>query len=122
MRNKVYQQGSRQDVRVPFAEVPLTGDNPAVRLYDTSGPGSDPEVGLPPLRGPWIAERGDVAPVRGGGTPLAGTRPTQLAYARAGTITPEMEFAAIREGVDPAVVRDEIAAGRAVLPANVNHP
>ena len=84
---KVYVEGSRPDVRVPFAEVELTGDNPPVRLYDTSGPGSDPEVGLPPLRGPWIAERGDVAPVRGAGTPLAGVdghRPTQLAYARPG--------------------------------------
>jgi phosphomethylpyrimidine synthase len=97
-------------------------DNPPVRLYDTSGPGSEPEVGLPPLRGPWIAERGDVAPVRGAGTPLAGLRPTQLAYARAGVVTAEMEFVAIREGVAPEFVRDEIAAGRAVLPLNVNHP
>ena len=90
-RCKVYVEGSRPDVRVPFAEVELTGDNPPLRLYDTSGPGSDPEVGLPPLRGPWIAERGDVAPARGAGTPLAGAdgkRPTQLAYARAGVVTP----------------------------------
>ncbi|WP_305786149.1 phosphomethylpyrimidine synthase ThiC [Symbioplanes lichenis] len=125
MRNKVYVEGSRPDIQVPFAEVPLTGDNPPVRLYDTSGPGSDPAVGLPPLRGPWIAARGDVAPVAGAGTPLAGAggaRPTQLAYARAGIVTDEMEFVAIREGVDPALVRDEIAAGRAVLPANINHP
>ena len=122
MRRKVYVEGSRPDLRVPFAEVELSGDNPPVRLYDTSGPGSDPEVGLPPLRGPWIAARGDVAPVAGAGTPLAGARPTQLAYARAGIITDEMEYVAIREGVDPSVVREEIAAGRAVLPANVNHP
>src|SRR5690349_1584794 len=47
---------------------------------------------------------------------------TQLAYARRGEITPEMEFVAVRENVDPEVVRAEIAAGRAVLPANVNHP
>jgi phosphomethylpyrimidine synthase len=47
---------------------------------------------------------------------------TQLAYARRGKITPEMEFVAIRENVSPEVVREEIAAGRAVLPANVNHP
>ncbi|MFL4905509.1 phosphomethylpyrimidine synthase ThiC [Streptomyces sp. MMS24-I2-30] len=47
---------------------------------------------------------------------------TQLAYARRGEITPEMEFVAIRENVSPEVVREEIAAGRAVLPANVNHP
>ncbi|MEU4217988.1 phosphomethylpyrimidine synthase ThiC [Actinoplanes sp. NPDC026623] len=122
MRRKVYVEGSRPDLRVPFAEVELAGDNPPVRLYDTSGPGSDPAVGLPPLRGAWIAERGDVAPVAGAGTPLAGERPTQLAYARAGIVTAEMEFVAIREGVEPEVVREEIAAGRAVLPANINHP
>jgi phosphomethylpyrimidine synthase len=122
MRSKVYVEGSRPDVRVPFAEITLTGDNPPVRLYDTSGPGGDPQIGLAPLRGRWIAERGDVAPVRGAGTPLAGERPTQLRYARAGVITPEMEFVAIRENVDPDLVRSEIAAGRAVLPANVNHP
>jgi phosphomethylpyrimidine synthase len=122
VRRKVYVAGARPDIRVPFAEVELTGDNPPVRLYDTSGPGSDPAVGLPPMRGPWIAERGDVAPLRGPGTPLGGRRPTQLAYARAGVVTPEMGFVAIREGVSPDLVREEIAAGRAVLPANVNHP
>ena len=124
-RRKVYVTGARPDIRVPFAEVELTGDEPPVRLYDTSGPGSDPAVGLPPLRGPWIAERADVAPVRGAGTPLAGRdgrRPTQLAYARAGLTTPEMEFVALREGMPVSVVREEIAAGRAVLPVNVNHP
>ncbi|MFE4371137.1 phosphomethylpyrimidine synthase ThiC [Streptomyces sp. NPDC056835] len=47
---------------------------------------------------------------------------TQLAYARRGDITPEMEYVAIRENVPAEVVREEIAAGRAVLPANVNHP
>ncbi|RFS82371.1 phosphomethylpyrimidine synthase ThiC [Actinomadura spongiicola] len=47
---------------------------------------------------------------------------TQRAYARRGEITPEMEFVALREGVAPEFVRDELAAGRAVLPANVNHP
>ncbi|MEU9577823.1 phosphomethylpyrimidine synthase ThiC [Streptomyces chilikensis] len=47
---------------------------------------------------------------------------TQLVYARRGEITPEMEFVALRENVSPEVVREEIAAGRAVLPANVNHP
>jgi phosphomethylpyrimidine synthase len=122
MRRKVYVEGSRPDITVPFAEVDLAGDNPPFRLYDTSGPGSDPQAGLPPLRGGWIAERGDVAPSAGPGTPLKGRRPTQMAYARAGVITPEMEFVAIREGVDADLVRAEIAAGRAVLPANVNHP
>ncbi|NED02084.1 phosphomethylpyrimidine synthase ThiC, partial [Streptomyces sp. SID6648] len=51
-----------------------------------------------------------------------GTAVTQLAYARRGEITPEMEYVAVRENVSPEVVREEIAAGRAVLPANVNHP
>ena len=105
MRRKVYVEGSRPDIRVPFAEVELSGGNPPVRLYDTSGPGSDPD-GRP------------AAAARAGGR----SGRTQLASARAGVVTPEMEFVAIREGVDPEVVRDEIAAGRAVLPANVNHP
>src|SRR5579875_3580709 len=124
--------------------------NPPVRLYDTSGPGADPRAGLPPLRRPWIGARGDVEEIEGrqptarddgravvrgatGGEPFPGTRRrplrarhgspvTQLHYARQGTITPEMEFAAIREGVAPEVVREELAAGRAILPANVNHP
>ncbi|WP_042366748.1 phosphomethylpyrimidine synthase ThiC [Streptacidiphilus neutrinimicus] len=47
---------------------------------------------------------------------------TQLAYARRGIVTPEMEFVALREQMAPDAVREEIAAGRAVLPANVNHP
>lgn len=47
---------------------------------------------------------------------------TQRAYAQRGEITPEMEFVALREGVTPEFVREELAAGRAVLPANVNHP
>ncbi|WP_030259606.1 phosphomethylpyrimidine synthase ThiC [Streptomyces violens] len=47
---------------------------------------------------------------------------TQLAYAQRGEITAEMEYVAVRENCSPEFVRDEIAAGRAVLPANVNHP
>jgi phosphomethylpyrimidine synthase len=51
-----------------------------------------------------------------------GKRVTQMHYARRGEITPEMEFIAIREGVTPELVRDEVARGRAILPANINHP
>jgi len=47
---------------------------------------------------------------------------TQMHYARRGEVTPEMAFVATREGLDPELVRDEIARGRAILPANVNHP
>lgn len=50
------------------------------------------------------------------------TAVTQLAYAKRGEVTPEMEYVAIRESCSAEFVRDEIAAGRAVLPANVNHP
>ena len=53
---------------------------------------------------------------------LRGTAPvTQMHYARRGEVTPEMEFAAVREGMDPEIVRSEVARGRAIIPANVNH-
>ncbi|MCL6637104.1 MAG: phosphomethylpyrimidine synthase ThiC [Alicyclobacillus sp.] len=160
---KVYVTGSRPDIRVPFREIqlsPTTGphgvrSNPPLRVYDTSGPYTDETVivnlqdGLPPLRRPWILERGDVEEYEGrpwrpeddGVKDLAlardllpfglqrrplraqpGRAVTQLAYARRGIITPEMEFAALREGVSPELVRQELAAGRAILPANINHP
>ena len=62
-----------------------------------------------------------------------GRQITQIAYAKAGIITPEMEYVAIRENMNceqlginthitPEFVRNEIAQGRAVLPANINHP
>ncbi|WP_078434621.1 phosphomethylpyrimidine synthase ThiC [Metabacillus halosaccharovorans] len=58
-------------------------------------------------------------------TPLVakkGKRVTQLHYARQGIITPEMEFIAIREQMDPEFVRNEVACGRAIIPSNINHP
>ena len=106
----------RGELRVPVREVPLTNGE-VVTLYDTSGPYTDPDhpldlrTGLPHRRAEWIAAR---KPVNGAAT--------QLAYARAGEITTEMEFVAHREGLPVELVRDEIAAGRAVLPANINHP
>jgi phosphomethylpyrimidine synthase len=123
---KVYVHGSRPDLRVPMREIALSGGNAPLRLYDTSGPAGDPAAGvdvtrgLPPLRQRWIEARGDVD-----GSPRRarpGRRVTQLHYARRGEVTPEMEFVAIREGVAPEVVRDELARGRAILPASVNHP
>ncbi|MFF2039609.1 phosphomethylpyrimidine synthase ThiC [Kitasatospora sp. NPDC058170] len=57
-------------------------------------------------------------PLRGRG----GAAVTQLAYAKRGTVTPEMEFVALREGLAPEFVRAEVARGRAVIPVNVNHP
>jgi phosphomethylpyrimidine synthase len=112
---KAYLTSNRPDIRVPVREVALTSGD-TVSLYDTSGPYTDPEYDgghrMPPLREAWIAERAERTP----------GSVTQRAAARRGEITPEMEFAALREGVSPELVRAEIAAGRAVLPANVNHP
>lgn len=108
--------------------------------------------GLPSLRNGWINEREDteayegrlVRPEDNGFAnetrarekgaeifPDSNRRPlrakqgrnvTQLHYARQGIVTPEMEFIAIREGVDPELVRSEVARGRAIIPANINHP
>src|ERR1035438_5295378 len=67
-RFKTHVPGHRPDVQVPFIEVALGSAEDhvdAVRLYDTSGPGSDPTSGLPPLRDPWIAERDDVEEYEG---------------------------------------------------------
>ncbi|MGH2732743.1 MAG: phosphomethylpyrimidine synthase ThiC, partial [Actinomycetota bacterium] len=71
----------------------------------------------------WILGRGDVAERKGQirrGAP--GRAVTQMHHARRGLITPEMEFVALREGVGPDFVRAEVAEGRAIIPANVNHP
>ncbi|HWX16390.1 MAG TPA: phosphomethylpyrimidine synthase ThiC [Chthoniobacterales bacterium] len=230
---KVYVAGKQYvDLCVPFREISLAptksmnGEievNEPVRVYDTSGPWSDPDFhgdvqqGLPALREKWIRDRGDVEEIEGrkvtpiddgylsdahaaskrptlnaqrstsnsegqngngsGGKlstldsqpstaaqrrPLrarAGRCVTQLAYARRGIITPEMEFIAIRENcglstinsqpsternalshqhggsepiknrkskienpITPEFVRDEVARGRAIIPANINHP
>ncbi|WP_422004111.1 phosphomethylpyrimidine synthase ThiC [Pyruvatibacter mobilis] len=170
------------DVRVPLREIELepSAMEPPVRVYDTSGVYSDPEVaidieaGLPRTRTAWVEERGGVAAYDGrdvkpedngnvsdahlarafpvSNRPLAGdgSRPlTQYECARAGIITKEMEYVALRENIgrkqalesaadDVAqgesfgaeipefitaeFVRSEIARGRAIIPANINHP
>ncbi|WP_311389917.1 phosphomethylpyrimidine synthase ThiC [Corynebacterium haemomassiliense] len=127
-----------------------TGPNEPFKIYRTRGPHAEPEVGLPSLRGEWITARGDVeeyagrernllddgrAAVKRGAaseewrgesrTPLRakdGQRVTQMAYARRGEITREMEFVALREHCDVEKVREEVAAGRAIIPNNTNHP
>ncbi|WP_280241153.1 phosphomethylpyrimidine synthase ThiC [Nocardia abscessus] len=102
------------DLRIPVRRVNLTNGE-HFDVYDTSGPYTDEtaaidlEAGLPKLRDTWTK------PERAGA-------PTQLAWAREGIITPEMRFIAAREGVAPEVVREEVAAGRAVIPANHKHP
>ncbi|HET9257055.1 MAG TPA: phosphomethylpyrimidine synthase ThiC [Pseudonocardiaceae bacterium] len=99
-------------LRVPVRRVELTNGE-HLDLYDTSGPYTDPDAvidvhrGLPALRAPWIAAR---------------EPSTQLAWARTGVITREMEFIAARENLDAELVRSEVARGRAVIPANCRHP
>ena len=101
------------DLRVPFRDIAVEGEAP-VRVYDTEGAlasdGHDVRDGLPKRRAEWVAGR------QGHGSP------TQLWYARQGTITEEMRFVAIRENVTPEFVRDEVARGRAIIPANIHHP
>ncbi|MGE3764878.1 MAG: phosphomethylpyrimidine synthase ThiC [Kofleriaceae bacterium] len=109
---KVYVEDG--DLRVPVRRIHLSGGEKPFDVYDTSGPqGADPHRGLPKLRKAWIDAR-----LADGDT---GNR-SQMHYARRGIITPEMRFVAIRERVTPELVRDELARGRAILPANINHP
>jgi phosphomethylpyrimidine synthase len=136
--SKVYLDG-KGGLRIPVREIALSGGEPPLRVYDSSGPQNiDVRAGLPRLRSDWIAARGDVSPVPSSATTdLAlvpptlqhepwraqpGQRVTQMHYARRGEITPEMEFVALREGLDPEFVRSEVARGRAIIPANINHP
>ncbi len=160
-------------------DLEASAGEPSVRVYDTSGPYSDPAIeidinrGLPELRRPWVLARGDVefhdgrevkpednGLRRGEASAVSlfdrgrrqvlrakpGAAVTQLAYARRGIVTPEMEYVVIRENlgrekmrrdgaadgesfgaaipdyVTPEFVRDEIARGRAIIPNNINHP
>ncbi|MDX9740942.1 MAG: phosphomethylpyrimidine synthase ThiC [Gammaproteobacteria bacterium] len=189
---KIHVEGSRSDLRVPMREVALSAThgangievNEPLRLYDTSGPYTDPDArldllsGLPELRAAWIDDRGDTARLSGLSSDYGrqraaaqradgmsfpqrrlprrardGANVTQMHYARRGIITPEMEFVAIRENmrralaherlrdsgllrqhpgesfgaatpheITPEFVREEVARGRAIIPANINHP
>ncbi|MGW4241612.1 phosphomethylpyrimidine synthase ThiC [Nocardia sp. NPDC004722] len=101
-------------LNVPVRRINLTNGE-HFDVYDTSGPYTDAtatidlEGGLPKLRDEWDK-------------PQVDGPPTQLNWARQGVITAEMHYIAKREGVAPELVRDEVAAGRAVIPANHKHP
>ena len=100
-----------QLLQVPFRRIHLT-DGSHYDTYDTTGPqGCDPCEGIPKPRREWVARR-----------EARGDRNySQMHYARLGEITEEMAFVAAREGVEAEFVRSEIAAGRAVIPANRRH-
>lgn len=167
---KVYHAGQMYDIRVPMREIALsTGESLTVYdssgPYTDPAVTVNIAQGLAETRGAWVVQRGDAESCEGRAitaadngfadgealTPAfpvtrrplratAGRAVTQLAYARAGIITPEMEFVAIRENrgrlqawedaggngeapglITPAFVCAEIAAGRAIIPANINH-
>ena len=135
---------------ITLAPSPDGAPNEPVRVYRTQGPGSDPVRGLAAAREPWVVARGDTEEYDGRHRALAddgrgalrrgaasqewqgerrrprralpGRTVTQMHYARQGVITPEMRFVAVREGCDVELVRSEVAAGRAIIPNNVNHP
>ena len=81
-----------------------------------NGNGHDASAWILKPREEWIRKRREAA-VRNGDTNFS-----QMHYARQGTITEEMIFVAERERVTPELVRDEVAAGRMIIPANINHP
>ncbi|HTF95516.1 MAG TPA: phosphomethylpyrimidine synthase ThiC [Cellvibrio sp.] len=186
---KIYVQGSRADIQVPMREIALDDTptafggekNAPVRVYDTSGPYTDPKVkidlrtGLPEVRTRWIEERNDTVVLQDSHSEFTkqrlsdnsldhlrfnltrqprraqpGMNVSQMHYAKKGIITPEMEYIAIRENmalaqarelgvlkqqhagmsfgasipdeITPEFVRSEVARGRAIIPANINHP
>jgi phosphomethylpyrimidine synthase len=101
------------ELKVPFRVIELSGGEPPVKVYDTTGPeGCDIRTGLPKRRSEWIARRLAEKPAN----------LSQMHYARRGIITEEMRFVAIRESDEPEFVRSEIARGRAIIPANIKHP
>lgn len=140
---KAFHQGKLYpELRVPYKNVSLEVRENPLPLYDVSGPYADPAVnvdvsfGISKIRDAWLSKNPDLARsdrqttssmhgFKGSHRVLKAmpqTNITQLHYARKGIITPEMEFVAIREGLEPEFVRKEVAEGRAIIPANVNHP
>jgi len=169
---KIHLSGQLHNIRVPLREITISSEAPlsiydSSGPYTDPAVQVDIAKGLADMRGDWLRQRGDVETYPGRTVTAAdngfaqgarltpafplqrpplratgGRAVTQLAYARAGLITPEMEFVAIRENegrkavpirdgepfgatlpdlVTPEFVRAEIAAGRAIIPANINH-
>jgi len=136
---KIYIKGEMDGVNVAMRQIKLSPtrnsddtleENAPLTVYDTSGPYTDPKIdidlnkGLAKIRQAWIEDRKEE------------TNQSQMYFARKGIITPEMEYVAIRENqalsveqlqkgeklVTPEFVREEVASGRAIIPANINHP
>ena len=149
---RMYVEGSDPSIRVPRRAIALTDGTVHTLYdtsgpYGDAGYSIDIRGGLPPPREAWIVARGDTVELehpssiyRRGRDAMReldglrfpaprrprrakpGANVTQMHYARCGEVTREMEFVALREGVEPEFVRNELARGRAILPSNVNHP
>ena len=136
---KIYIKGEMPGVNVAMRQIKLSQTrnsdgtleyNEPLKVYDTSGAYTDPKIdidlnkGLDKIRQQWIDDRKDEA------------NQSQMYFARKGIITPEMEYVAIRENqglredqlqkgeklITPEFVREEVASGRAIIPANIKHP
>ncbi|MBN2144948.1 MAG: phosphomethylpyrimidine synthase ThiC [Candidatus Aureabacteria bacterium] len=114
------------EIRVGVRRISLNDKNRkdfCLDLYDTSGPYTDPRIsvsiskGLPKIRSGWKKESLN----EGQKKSTVSSAVTQMHYAKKGMITPEMEFVALREGCTPYLIRDEVASGRAIIPANIRH-
>ncbi len=149
---KVYAVGSQPSIRVPARAIALTtGEIHTVYdtsgPFTDPDVAIDVRSGIAPIRQSWIDARNDTQELdrpssvyriaresmhelddlrfraqRKARVAKPGANVSQMHYARRGEITPEMEFIAIRENCAPTFVRDEVARGRAVIPANINHP
>ena len=130
---KVYKKVN--NLKVPYRAITISdtsGGNKEFHVYDTTGPYTEPgfkinlKNGLPKHREKWLLERDNSY----GSDKRFDNNITQLAYAKNGIITKEMEYAAARENsftsleakVTPEYVRSEIELGRAIIPANIKHP
>ncbi|PCJ59191.1 MAG: phosphomethylpyrimidine synthase ThiC [Planctomycetota bacterium] len=138
---KIYVDGPK-GIKVPFKEISVASQEEPIRIYDTTGPENDDVInGLPDVRQEWILQRGEYKDVQISykanpstsdpdlPLPKKGRRilegignVSQMHYARQNIITEEMEYIAIRENMEAEFVRKEVAEGRAIIPANINHP
>ena len=131
---KIYKEIN--DIKIPYRAIKISNssrDSEEFHVYDTTGPYTEPDFnidlnnGLPKTRNKWIFERHE----RFSSDKKFKNNITQLAYAKNGIITKEMEYVAARENsynsnseksITPEFVRSEIESGRAIIPSNIKHP
>jgi phosphomethylpyrimidine synthase len=131
---KIYKEIN--DIKIPYRAISISNssrDSEEFHVYDTTGPYTEPDFnidlnnGLPKTRNKWILERQESFV----SNKKFKNNITQLAYAKNGIITKEMEYVAARENsynnnskktITPEFVRSEIQSGRAIIPSNIKHP